>query len=278
MGWCLYFHLIWEPLGYRGEGMGFAGLRPSLGIEIDTWENDHLADPPEDHIAILQDGYVMHLYNLAGPAIVPNLEDCQLHEFRIEWDQPTFTLSISIDGIDRLSYQGDIVKDIFFGNPQVFWGVTAATGRYNNRHDICFERLDFARPLSKALFGRVVQKKYLMGEVQTLETASFASGESDLLEESYEELHKLINLLKRYPSMDVEIDGHTDSSGSEDKNLLLSKARAQSIATYLKRHGVDARRLNVRGHGERFPVADNRTPAGRKENRRIEIHLYQAKT
>jgi len=264
--------------GYQGEGMGFAGLRPSLGIEIDTWENDHLADPPEDHIAILQDGYVMHLYNLAGPATVPNLEDCQLHDFRIVWDQPNFNLMIFVDGKETLSYQGDIVKNIFFDNPRVFWGVTSATGRYNNRHDICFERLEFAKPLSKALFGRVDQKKYLMGEVRTLKTATFASGQAELLEESYEELHKLINLLKRYPSMDVEIDGHTDSAGSEEKNLLLSKSRAKSIASYLERHGVDSKRLNVRGHGERFPVADNRTSAGRRENRRIEIHLYQAKT
>ncbi len=264
--------------GYQGEGMGFAGLRPSLGIEVDTWENEHLLDPPEDHIAILQDGYVMHMFNLAGPAIVPNVEDCQLHKFKIIWDQPKLRLSVELDEREVISYEGDIVKDIFFGNPMVYWGVTAATGRYNNRHDICFEHLEFSKPLSKALFGRVDQKKYLMGEVMQLKTATFSSGEASLLEESHEELHKLINLLNRYPQMDVEIDGHTDSAGSEEKNLALSKARATSIANYLRKHGIDGRRLTVRGHGERFPIADNATSAGREKNRRIEIHLFQAKT
>ena len=264
--------------GYQGEGMGFAGLKPSLGIEVDTWENDHLLDPPEDHIAILQDGYVMHMFNLAGPAVIPNVEDCSLHNFKIIWDQPKLTLSVVLDDQKVISYQGDIVKNIFYGDPQVYWGVTAATGRYNNRHDICFENLEFGKPLSKALFGRVDQKKYLMGEVMQLRSAQFENGKSELKEESYEELHKLINLLKRYPKMDVEIDGHTDSSGPEDKNLQLSRARAQSVANYLKKHGIDGHRLNVRGHGERFPITDNATTEGRKQNRRIEIHLYQAKT
>ncbi len=105
--------------GHQGEGMGFAGLRPSLGIEVDTWENEHLADPPEDHVAILQDGYVMHLFNLAGPVAIPNVEDCDLHEFRIVWDQPNYSLSVLLDGKEIITYHGDIVKDIFCGNPEV---------------------------------------------------------------------------------------------------------------------------------------------------------------
>ena len=264
--------------GYQGEGMGFAGLKPSLGIEIDTWENDHLADPPEDHIAILQDGYVMHLFNLAGPVIIPNVEDCKLHNVHINWHQPSHTLSVALDGAEVISYTGDIVGDIFQGNPQVFWGVTAATGRYNNRHEICFEKLEFADPISKIYFGRVEQKKLLMGQVMPLQHADFEEGRADLQDNAHEELYKLINLLKRHPNLDVEIDGHTDSNGAEDENLRLSQDRAQSIADFLTLHGIDGRRLIVRGHGEKFPLDNNATAEGRRNNRRIEIHLFQAKT
>ena len=52
------FHPYAYRTGYQGEGMGFAGLEPSLGIEIDTWLNDHLGDPPEDHLTLLRDGQV----------------------------------------------------------------------------------------------------------------------------------------------------------------------------------------------------------------------------
>ncbi|MCB0579633.1 MAG: hypothetical protein KDD10_10040, partial [Phaeodactylibacter sp.] len=54
------FHPEAHRTGYQGEGMGFAGLEPSLGIEIDTWLNEHLGDPYQDHIALLRDGRVHH--------------------------------------------------------------------------------------------------------------------------------------------------------------------------------------------------------------------------
>ncbi|MBK8501837.1 MAG: hypothetical protein IPL46_06300 [Saprospiraceae bacterium] len=108
--------------GHGGEGMGFAGLRPSLGLEIDTWENEHLSDPPDDHIALLQHGYVNHLYNLKGPIPIPNVEDCQLHQLGIYWDHLTKILSVLLDRKEILSYQDDIVDRIFAGESKVYWG------------------------------------------------------------------------------------------------------------------------------------------------------------
>ena len=109
-------------VGYQGEGMGFAGLQPSLGIEIDTWENEHLFDPPEDHIAILQDGYVNHYYNLVGPKIIPNVEDCKLHDLSILWNEKEKVLEVTLDGRKVISYQGDLTTEIFRNNPVVYWG------------------------------------------------------------------------------------------------------------------------------------------------------------
>ena len=130
--------------GYRGEGMGFAGLFPSLGIEFDTYQNFHLADPPEDHVAIMVNGQTHHYASVDGPNPVPNLEDGNKHLLWINWDPIQQQLSVQLDGQNRASLKADIVKEIFEGNPTVYWGVTAATGRKTNFQDICIKKLVFA--------------------------------------------------------------------------------------------------------------------------------------
>jgi len=74
----------------------------------------------------------------------------------------------------------------------------------------------------------------------------------------------------------IEVDGHTDSLGSDAYNQALSQRRAAAVARYLTTHGVNAARLRVHGHGEREPVADNATKPGRAHNRRVEIRLSLA--
>ena len=260
--------------GYAGEGMGFAGLSPSLGIEVDTWENDHLADPVQDHIAILQHGYVDHFYNLAGPAIIPNVEDCTLHTFSIHWDHQQKTLSVSLDGKQIIQYQGDIVKDLFAGDPKVYWGVTSATGKYNNRHEICFEKLDFTPSLSGIKFNPVTKNRLLKGEVVTLKDVQFQTGNTSITKSSFPDLHKLINLLKENPTAKIAIEGHTDNLGSDHVNYNLSTKRAFAVANYLMKNGISKSRIEAKGYGEMHPITSNQTPAGRKQNRRIDVYLY----
>jgi OOP family OmpA-OmpF porin len=77
--------------------------------------------------------------------------------------------------------------------------------------------------------------------------------------------------LKDNPSIHVEVGGHTDSIGSDGYNQRLSERRAKTVAEELTRDGISASRLTVRGYGERKPVADNATEAGRARNRRVEI-------
>lgn len=130
--------------GYRGEGMGFAGLYPSLGIEFDTYQNYHLADPPEDHVAINVNGQPHHFASIVGPTAVPNLEDGKKHLLWINWDPLEKKLTVQLDGEERAILEEDIVQKVFGGNPVVFWGVTAATGRKTNFQDICIKKLTFA--------------------------------------------------------------------------------------------------------------------------------------
>ena len=128
-------------LGYVGEGIGFSGLRPSVGIEIDTWLNYHLNDPEEDHLSIMLNGRVGHFNDLAGPNTIPNIEDCTRHSFWVLWNPQEQKLSVEIDHKEVISAQVDLLNDVFGGNELVYWGMTAATGRYYNIHEVCFDRL-----------------------------------------------------------------------------------------------------------------------------------------
>lgn len=130
-------------VGYRGEGIGFAGLVPSIGIEIDTWQNFHLNDPPQDHVAIMANGRVGHFNDLAGPNLISNLEDCTRHSFIVRWSPESQLLTVQIDYKEVIALQRDLINDIFGGNTTIYWGMTAATGRFNNIHEVCFDPLAY---------------------------------------------------------------------------------------------------------------------------------------
>jgi len=89
--------------------------------------------------------------------------------------------------------------------------------------------------------------------------------------EAEAELDEVVALLEANPEVDVTVEGHTDSVGSERYNLELSERRAQSVVDYLTDRGIDEARLTVRALGESEPVADNSTEEGRALNRRVEI-------
>ena len=127
--------------GFRGEGMGFAGLVPSLGIEFDTYQNRHLNDPPADHLALMTHGQRYHGEGGLGIVEVGNLEDGVRHALRISWDPRAGQLSVFLDGKLRASIRADVVKGIFGGQSVVYWGMTAGTGRLSNEQDVCLEKL-----------------------------------------------------------------------------------------------------------------------------------------
>ncbi len=140
---------ISTTLGGPGGGIGFTSIPIALGIEMDTYQNFHISDPVYDHIAIITNGSVDHASstNLAGPIqadlFSPNIEDCEYHTLRVSWDAPTQFLNVYFDCEERLSYTGDIINDIFGGDPNVYWGLTSATGGLNNRHVVCFQFTTF---------------------------------------------------------------------------------------------------------------------------------------
>jgi OOP family OmpA-OmpF porin len=99
----------------------------------------------------------------------------------------------------------------------------------------------------------------------------FATGSYKLLAKSNKSLDAVVTLLKADPSLMIDIDGHTDSQGSDESNQVLSDNRAGAVKNYLVAKGIDASRLKSTGYGETKPVADNKTAAGRAKNRRTEM-------
>lgn len=86
-------------------------------------------------------------------------------------------------------------------------------------------------------------------------------------------LQELAQVLNKYSDTNILIEGHTDSDGSEEHNLDLSKQRAQSVANYLAGLSVDATRMTQMGYGESQPVMSNETSDGKAANRRVEIAI-----
>ena len=103
----------------------------------------------------------------------------------------------------------------------------------------------------------------------------FATGKYALNNASKTALTKFAEMLKAEPQLLIDIQGHTDSTGSDAVNNPLSQNRAQAVANYLVNCGVPSTQFqNVSGFGSTQPVADNSTAAGRQQNRRVEIYMY----
>lgn len=100
---------------------------------------------------------------------------------------------------------------------------------------------------------------------------TFATNQHDIEPRFLSTLDDVARVLREYDQSTVDVIGHTDSSGGDVINQPLSERRAGSVAGYLIQQGVMPQRLIVQGMSSRVPVADNSTPAGRAENRRVEI-------
>jgi len=101
----------------------------------------------------------------------------------------------------------------------------------------------------------------------------FATNSSTLNQASRNALTQFANSLKNHPDTDVQIIGHTDSSGNDNINIPLSKNRAASVQYYLVEQGILNSRLAADGLGASQPVADNSTSAGKALNRRVEVFI-----
>ena len=108
-----------------------------------------------------------------------------------------------------------------------------------------------------------------------LDKVEFNTGSADLRETSQAQLERMIQIIQAYKETKFELQGHTDSTGNEDKNIALSAARAEAVSSFLQSKGVDASRLSAKGFGPSTPRDTNDTAEGRQKNRRTEIRAYK---
>ena len=102
---------------------------------------------------------------------------------------------------------------------------------------------------------------------------TFDTGSGDLKSSFYDVLNSVAIVLDEYEKTIIAVSGHTDSTGASDYNQKLSEQRARSVANYLKSRNIIAERFEIVGFGEDYPIADNSTPEGRAQNRRVEQTL-----
>ena len=109
-------------------------------------------------------------------------------------------------------------------------------------------------------------------------SVEFALDSAEINDLSFQELLKIINFLREYPTSSAVIEGHTDSSGAASYNQSLSERRAEAVKEVLSKSGIDAGRLSAVGFGEERPVASNDTAEGRQRNRRVSILVSGTQT
>ncbi|MEA3448573.1 MAG: OmpA family protein [Bacteroidota bacterium] len=125
-----------------------------------------------------------------------------------------------------------------------------------------------------------IKKEVLLQPIEVgtkivLKNIFFDYDKATLRESSYNELNKVLEVLKYNPKLVIEISGHTDNKGSLEYNLKLSRERAKSVVDYLIEHGVDRDRLKYEGYAFKQPIADNDTEKGRQLNRRVEFTVLR---
>jgi outer membrane protein OmpA-like peptidoglycan-associated protein len=123
----------------------------------------------------------------------------------------------------------------------------------------------------EALLSEMAARKTERGMVITLGDVLFDTNQSQLRTGGIRNVEKLAAFVKQYPQRTLMIEGFTDSVGPDGRNQQLSDERAGSVRTALLGMGVGSERMTSRGYGESYPVAGNDTPAGRQQNRRVEI-------
>ncbi len=137
--------------------------------------------------------------------------------------------------------------------------------------DLAFAEIEALRMQLESL----VAKETEAGLMMTLGDFVFDSGSANLKQAAVDNFDRVMQFISGYPERKIRIEGHTDSTGSEDLNQKLSKKRADAVKQLLIQNGIAAERITTIGQGESHPVAPNSTEAGKAKNRRVEIILLK---
>lgn len=110
-------------------------------------------------------------------------------------------------------------------------------------------------------------------ELITLDNLIFSRASDVISASSYNGLDDLVIWLNRYPSMIIQLEGHTDFAGNEDANMRLSQARVESVKNYLEEKGIKKNRVLTKAFGGTQPLFTERTDEAKAKNRRVEVRV-----
>ena len=133
------------------------------------------------------------------------------------------------------------------------------------------EKQDLRNKLAGQLNAILQTKDSARGLIVNMSDVLFDTGQYSLKPGAREKLAKISGIVLAYPSLTLEVEGHTDSVGSDESNVLLSENRANSVRNFLIGQGIAGNSIGSHGFGEGQPVATNDTSTGRQQNRRVEL-------
>ena len=148
---------------------------------------------------------------------------------------------------------------------------TASHEGFVNTTDSLNYNNDEVTPMTKDLVLQPIE----VGVIVRLNNIYFDYNKATLKQASFVELEKVVTFLNENPTVEIEIEGHTDSDGPDDRNLNLSQGRSQSVVDYIVSKGISGDRLKAKGFGETRPIDTNDTPAGMAKNRRVEFKVLK---
>ena len=167
-----------------------------------------------------------------------------------------------------IASEGNFQQEI----PRFGWYLLTATAEgYLNSTDSISINSEAESPAVKNIFLVPIE----VGLTVRLKNIYFDFDKTTLKSESFIELNKVVEFLKQNRSVEIEIEGHTDSKGADAYNETLSQGRSQSVVDYLSAQGIDRGRLTAHGYGEAKPIDTNETEEGRANNRRVEFMIVK---
>ncbi len=209
--------------------------------------------------------------------------------------EPTETkalINVLVTDDNNVPFEGEIVSFLGKSSKEIFKSHTDKDGKfsillpigdtYKIKYRSFTEEVDyseFAVPAERKLYTMNVKITYQPAKVFVLENVEFDYGKASLRSSSYKALNDLVEVMKLKSRMEIEIGGHTDNIGSDEANLKLSQARAESVKKYLVSKGISASRITAKGYGASMPVDYNThpdgsdNPEGRQRNRRTEVKI-----
>jgi outer membrane protein OmpA-like peptidoglycan-associated protein len=250
-----------------GLGFNWGMTRPPKYVVVPEYDRDHdgipdsvdkCPDIPEDKDGF-QDEDGCPDYDNDNDGIPDSLDQC-----------PNLSGTKENDGCPVFDQDKDGIPDSLDKCPR-------APENYNGYmdEDGCpdtLPKVDTVKPKVDTVKPSVKEMAVLNTKLRDI---NFKTGSAELLPVSFAALDYAVGFLKQYPLLRYEVQGHTDSRGGDDLNLLLSAARAASVRTYLIARGIPDSSLIAIGYGKTKPIATNNTATGRALNRRVEFKFIE---